>query len=229
MGTYNDTCTSALQCDQTQNLTCNIITNLNPYSLDAGKCDCKRQVGDEWYWNVNATECEEAESYGEHCDDSFMCQILTEGTECDYSGSCSCPEFQYFNDRNKTCEEKLNRMQNCYQNNGIFSFLILFYFFLKKYLKACRDDFKLMCLNDTCTCDENRQFWDSSKGMCIDYLTYNTGECTNDSDCKGALVCKTNNDNSCECPEKVNISNCDCRREESDEWYWNVSECVPGT
>jgi hypothetical protein len=30
------------------------------HSLEKSKCDCKQQTGDEWYWNEEKKECEEA-------------------------------------------------------------------------------------------------------------------------------------------------------------------------
>jgi hypothetical protein len=116
LGTYNDFCSSRLECKET--LDCNTErNNLNPYSLEKSKCDCKRQIGDEWYWNKEEEKCEEAESYLEHCDDSFMCKILTEGTICE-SEYCVCPSSQYYNLENKKCEDKLDVTKPCNQTDG---------------------------------------------------------------------------------------------------------------
>jgi hypothetical protein len=103
------------------NLVCRITSSVNscecPLSVALNKCDCKREIGDEWYWNEEKEECEEAESYLDPCDDSFMCKILTEGTICD-SEYCVCPSSQYYNLVNKKCEDKLDVTKPCNQTDG---------------------------------------------------------------------------------------------------------------
>ena len=82
------------------------------HSLQKSKCNCKQQTGDEWYWNKEKKECEKAKSYQEHCDDSLMCKILTEGTICE-SEYCACRSSQYFNISNTKCEDKVDITQKC--------------------------------------------------------------------------------------------------------------------
>ena len=88
----------------------------------------------------------------------------------------------------------------------------------------------MKCVDETCKCDEKWQFWDLLKGMCMDYLTYDAGDCKEDSHCEGNLVCRiTSSVNSCECPLSVALNKCDCKREIGDEWFWGGSDCVPTT
>ena len=81
------------------------------------KCDCKRIIGSETYWNGSL--CVLAEEYGEDCDNPDMCQVLTQNTHCDEDFQiCSCEQFEYFDTTNDMCEEKKFFNHSCSQPDG---------------------------------------------------------------------------------------------------------------
>jgi hypothetical protein len=226
IGSYNDPCVTVNDCDGSKLLVCNSesVSCNCPLNVSENYCDCpKRSIGSEFYWD--GKECIEASEFGGSCENSYMCKILTEFTVCNFE-NCSCLSFQYFNTENKKCEDKLNITQKCDQLDGIFIFLILNSYQIY-YFKACRNDKNLICINKKCSCDETKQFWDTSEGICTDLLTYNTGDCKEDSECKSNLICRLSIANSCQCPINININKCDCKREKNDESYWSGFQCIP--
>ena len=212
--TYNTgRCQSDSQCKgnlicQTSASSCNC-----PSSVSNSNCDCVKTIGNENYWD--GYDCVPAGSFGQPCSNiltSYMCRTLTEDTVCSSSSGtflCECSKFKYFNLVNNKCLDQLLESKSCLQPD------------------ACRSDLGLSCKNDTCNCDESIQYWDGSS--CRNYLTYNTGTCTNDSQCKDSLICKTaTSPASCNCPTIIANSNCDCSsRTVGNEFFWNGTQCTP--
>jgi hypothetical protein len=100
---------------------------------------------------------------------------------------------------------------------------------MKRYYQDCIGSYQcnfkvlgLTCQSKICKCDTTKKFWNGSN--CIDLYSYNMGECLNDDQCEGNLVCK--NRNTCKCPENVNDKKCDCpARSKNNEFFWNGTHC----
>ena len=100
--TYNEgSCSSDTQCEG--NLICKINTESCecPLKITNNYCDCPTRVkGNEFYWN--GLSCAPAIEFERNClnsNSSYMCQTLTQGTECvlDSNGNfaCKCPSTKY--------------------------------------------------------------------------------------------------------------------------------------
>ncbi len=59
-------------------------------SVVTGKCDCvDRAINNEYYWN--GIQCVIAGDYGNPCNDSYECQVLTKFLTCDIlTRTCIC-------------------------------------------------------------------------------------------------------------------------------------------
>lgn len=85
-------CTTDSHCQTSKGLICNLNPLNNkcdcPLSSVTGMCDCKRVVGEEFYWD--GSQCIRAASYGISCNSSMnrTCQVLYEPLFC-RSGFCS--------------------------------------------------------------------------------------------------------------------------------------------
>jgi hypothetical protein len=83
-------CTADSQCAST--LICNNSTNTKcscPTALTANTCDCPRSYGYEYYWN--GVSCVYAVAYNQSCTADYMCQTLTQNTNCDsVTKKCLC-------------------------------------------------------------------------------------------------------------------------------------------
>jgi hypothetical protein len=186
------------------NLRClNIGPSCNcPTNVAISKCDCpSRTIGQEYYWSGNT--CLPAKTFGNQCSFDYECQTLTQGTIC--SRSCSCPPLEFFNTTNVRCQNQLHIGETCLQYD------------------SCRSDLGLVCENNICNCDSEKQFFNGF--LCMDYYTYDNGPCFGDSQCAGNLICRYF-DESCDCPLKISSEKCDCpTRRSHDEWFWNGSTC----
>ena len=191
--TYDETCG---ECDINTKLVCN-----------AGKCNCVREINNEYYWN--GLDCVPAHGFGESCLESNMCRELTEQTICDQKELiCKCKQLQYFDKVKNKCENQLMEGDSCLKED------------------ACRSDLGLKCELGICKCDSLIQYWNVNK--CVDSFTYNTGSCLSDEQCVGNLICKKPSTSSCRCPSNVATGRCDCPpRAVGSEFYYNGTTCVP--
>jgi len=208
-------CSNDKECLGNKNLVCKTggASCRCPQNVGNNRCDCPiREIGNEFYWNGD--ECVSAESFNQTCNNAnsnYMCKTLTEGTEClgPAPFRCRCQSREYFNNINRKCEPQGMDSDRCLQ------------------IEACRSDLGLFCTNSVCNCNSSTQFWSGTN--CINYYSYNEGNCRNEIQCNNAktnLICKTAGA-SCSCPQNVANNRCDCpRREIGNEYYWNGTACV---
>jgi hypothetical protein len=107
-----------------------------------------------------------------------------------------CGLGKYFNNKDQKCQDQLLGGKKCVQPD------------------ACRSDLGLSCQSEECKCPVI-QYW-NDKG-CVPLLLHNEGECREDSNCKGDLICKTSGGSNkyCDCPVRKGI-----------ELKWNGTNCV---
>jgi hypothetical protein len=208
---YSELCYVSTDCDTSKSLVCHDSTDncTCPKNLSNYTCDCVRKVYNEYYWS--GTSCTIARGYNQTCTNSsstYMCKTMTEGTVCVGPSpyKCKCPSLQYYLFTTSKCESQLSYNIYCPQAD------------------ACRSDLGLSCQSNLCDCDTTIQFWNGTK--CVNLYTYNTGTCSNDNQCRGNLICRTNG-TSCNCPSTVTTGSCDCQtRAVGNEYYWNGIDCV---
>ena len=183
-----------------------------PLRVKNGRCDCaERKIEKEFYWDGNS--CTPANEIGKTClnaNASFMCQTLTQNTECLADGNgkfiCKCSSKDYFDFSSNKCLPKLSINETCSQ------------------IDSCREDLKLVCIH-TCQCSGNN-LWIEGTG-CVNISSYNE-TCVSNDQCKGTLICKNPANDSCSCPLNISDKFCDCAtRTKGNEYYWDGSTCVP--
>jgi hypothetical protein len=150
-----------------------------------GKCVCE-QIR---YWT--GIKCDLKSSYGESCDRKKCNEHLM--LTCDPSlRMCTCNSSRFWS--GEACYRKRTNGEICFK------------------LSACREYKGLMCVRNTCLCNETHQYFDGS--ICRDKRKENE-TCTFDFECLGNMTCISSN-NACNCPSN---------------YYFNESilSCVPKT
>jgi hypothetical protein len=239
---YNEVCDSLIECDSIKSLKC--------YS---GKCECLKEYNNEYFWDTSM--CVPAIEYNQPCLDSsssFMCKTLTEDTACLLVAKkliCTCKPLQFYSKSSKKCETKKLEGIECQTNDECRDDVGLVcelkckcrpqqYFSLLSQkcetqvlqgescveMDACRNDLGLSCQNNVCDCNRALKYW--SAGICVDLLTYNSEPCSDDKQCAGDLICRSQ-EQSCTCPDNVAEEKCDCPTLKNGyEYYWNGNNCV---
>jgi hypothetical protein len=168
-------------------------------------CDCKREIGNEHFWN--SEKCVPTKSEFSNCHVSYEC---LSPMQC-ISNKCICPGTSYYNATGYECKEKLLNGGSCDGD------------------RMCKDEKGLFCLAGVCSCKIN-QFWLSSISSCQNYYDYGEVGCSADSQCSPglSLLCNTNlSNNNCTCPILSQANMCDCMRTSGNEFYWDGSKCAP--
>ena len=210
--TYNTgICTSDSECYG--NLICKTASTscLCPSTVSNGYCDCpNRTARSEYYWN--GTTCVTSNSFNQSCSSAstnYMCQTLTQGTLCTGPApfKCQCSSSQYFNLIFQTCQTLISNYSLCTQAN------------------ACNSALGLSCQGSFCQCNSKIHYWNGA--VCVNLLSYNSGNCASDSQCLSSLICLPSGSSSCNCPQLVPSNKCDCLPPDGDEQlFWNGTECV---
>ncbi|CAF0956209.1 unnamed protein product [Brachionus calyciflorus] len=233
--TYNQDCNGD-QCKLNINIACN---------LNSGLCDCSDPS--VYYWNLN--ECVVKKNYGQTCSSDIEC-LDSEMTVCD-GNKCTCSDAQYFDSTNSKCVSRLGEGEVCSFDEMCLSPMFCSAFLkcscsmtqffdssssqcIDKYFNGvscsndhqCRSDLRLSCISGICSCTSPKYVWYSNGPECK--LIYSYTSCSSDSDCNPEqnLICNTNSNFNCSCPNQSVESMCDCKRESGDENYWDGSNCV---
>jgi hypothetical protein len=90
----------------------------------------------------------------------------------------------------------------------------------------CRNDLGLSCQNGTCLCDTKTLIWSNILNKCVVPATY-TELCNQTVNCDTSKSLKCNNGlTNCSCPHKLASGQCDCVREDKNEFFWNGITCA---
>ncbi|CAF0756059.1 unnamed protein product [Brachionus calyciflorus] len=253
--TYNKgTCNTDSDCNLSENLFCQTGTSCQcPQTVTNNKCDCKRVIGNENYWN--SSQCVAALSYKSTCTADYMCKSLVENLKC-VSGKCDCEQSTH------SWSSVDSKCMPTYENGAC------------TIDSDCNTSEDLICKTGTsCNCPKtvgnnkcdcirisgNEKYWNNTK--CVPALTYQdtcthtymcktlaenlqciSGKCdcdsssfswsSNESKCKLTYNKGTcNSDSDCNSNENLicNSGNnkCTCIKIVGDEKYWNNTYCVP--
>lgn len=135
-------------------------------------------------------------SFNEMCFQPMICSPQLE---------CKCPQNQFFELNSSICKEKYFYNFGCNLNI------------------ECRTDLGLNCLNNKCSCVDNRKTWSFKTKKCL--LSYAKSTCSSNGECNDSenLVCRFDD---CNCPKESIYQMCDCSRQIGDENYWNGTKCI---
>jgi hypothetical protein len=134
-----------------------------------GMCDCRRVIGNEYFWSNS--KCVPTKNETSNCVASYEC---SSPMKC-ISNNCLCPGTSYYNVTKHACEEKLLNEGLCDSD------------------RMCNEKKGLYCIANACSCKIG-QLWFSGNTSCRSYSNYGEVGCSTDSHCQPgkSLICNLN-------------------------------------